>query len=111
MSSGNASRYKFWTSKDVLTQKELPEKSAIIKIFKCSLSGKELKSQTDIAKKQYQKLEDTFDFDKMIKKEKTKPGNYSKLYLINNNNYRFYKYYPTFLLNQSIRYQSNFLMT
>ena len=69
------------TSKDVLIQKDLLEKSAIIKIFKYSPSGKELKAQSDIAKKQYQKLFNTFDFDEMIKQEKTKPGNCSKSYL------------------------------
>ena len=38
-----------------------------MKRFECSPLGKELKAQTDIAKKQYQKLDDTFEFDKIIK--------------------------------------------
>ena len=33
-----------------------------------SLLRKELKSQTDIAQKQYQRLDDTYEFDKIIKK-------------------------------------------
>ena len=37
---------------------------------------KELKSQTEIAKKQYQKLDDNYDFDKIIKKEKAKLKKY-----------------------------------
>ena len=40
--------------------------------------GKELKAQFDIEKKQYQKLDDTYDFDKIIKKEKPTLVNYSK---------------------------------
>ena len=30
--------------------------------------GKELRAQTDMAKKQYQKLDDSYEFEKMIKK-------------------------------------------
>ena len=40
-----------------------------MKRFKYSPLGKELKVQTDIGKEQYQKLDDTFEFDKTIKKE------------------------------------------
>ena len=86
------------------------EKSATIRIFKYSPLGKELNARTDIAKKQYQKLHDSFDFYKIIKKEKTTLENYSKSYLIYNCNYRFYKYYLTFPLNQSTRHLPNFLM-
>ena len=42
-----------------------------MKRFKYAPLGKELKAQTDIAKKRNQKLEDTFEFDKIIKKKKT----------------------------------------
>ena len=41
-----------------------------------STLDKELKAQTDIAKKQYQKLNDTYEFDKIIKKEKPTLKNY-----------------------------------
>ena len=40
-----------------------------MKILEYSPLGKELKAQTDIAMKQYPKLDDTFGFDKIIKKE------------------------------------------
>ena len=40
-----------------------------MKSFDYSPLGKELKVQTDLAKKQYQKLGDTYELDKTIKKE------------------------------------------
>ena len=79
-----------------------------MKRFEYSPLGKELKAQTDITKKQYPKLDDTFGFDKIIKKEKPALKNYSKLDLIYNSNYSFYKYYRdsknfiTFLSNHCI---------
>ena len=63
-----------------------------MKRFKYSPLGKELKVQTDIAKEQYQKLDDTFEFVKMIKKEEPTFKNY-KSNLIYNSNYSFYKFY------------------
>ena len=45
------------------------EKAATMERFECSPLGKELKVQTDIPKKQYQKLDNTFQFDQIIKKE------------------------------------------
>ena len=57
------------TGKDVLPEKNVLEKFAKMKRFEYSPLRKELKSQTVIAKKQYQKLDDTFEFDKIIKKE------------------------------------------
>ena len=47
----------FLTSKDVLPEKDLPEKAVAIRRFEYSLLGKELKKQTSVAKKQYQKLD------------------------------------------------------
>ena len=61
------------TSKDILPEEDLLEKASTIKRFEYSPLDKESKAQTDIAKKQYQKLGDTYEFDKIIKKE-----NYSK---------------------------------
>ena len=58
LSSGNISKYEFLTAKDVL------EKTATMRRFEYSPIGKKLKAQADFAKKQYQKLEDTYDFDK-----------------------------------------------
>ena len=55
------------------------------------LRKKELKAQTDIAKKQCQKLDDTFGFNKIIKKEKPVLENYSKSDLTYNSNYSFCK--------------------
>ena len=66
LKSGNLSKYKFLTGKDVSLKKEFLEKATTIKRFEYSPLDKELKEQTDIAKKQYQKLDDTFEFDKII---------------------------------------------
>ena len=53
LSSGNVSKYEFLTDKDVLPDKDLPEKSAAIKRFEYSPLGKEWKKQTSVAEKQY----------------------------------------------------------
>ena len=73
--------------KDVLPEKDLLEKTATMKRFKYWPLGKELKAQTDIVKKQYQKLDDDYELDNIIKKEKP------TLDLIHKSNYSFYKYY------------------
>ena len=52
------------------------EKAATMKIFEFSLLGKELQAQTDIAKKQYRKLNKTSEFGKIIKREKPTLENY-----------------------------------
>ena len=67
------------TGKDVLPEKDLLEKAATMKRFKYSPLGKALKAQTEIAKKQYQKLDDTFGFNKVIKKVEQTFKNYNKL--------------------------------
>ena len=126
LSSGNVSKYEFLTCKDVLPEKDLLEEAATMKRFEYSPLGKELKAQTDIAKKQYsplgkelkaqtdiakkqyQKLDDTFGLDKIIKKEKPTLENYSKSNLLYDANHSFYRYYRdkknliTFLSNQCI---------
>ena len=56
----NVSKYKFLTGKNVLPEKDLLENAATMKRFKYSPLGKEFKAETDIAKKPYQKLDDTF---------------------------------------------------
>ena len=66
------------------------EKVATIKGFEYSPLGKELKAQTGIGKKQYQKVDNTFEFDKIIKKEKPTIENYSKSNLIYDTNHSFY---------------------
>ena len=87
--SGNVSKYEFLTSKDVLPVKYLLQKAVKMKRFEYSLLGKELKSQTDIAKKQYQKLDDTFKFDKIIKKEESTFKKCNKSNLIYNSKHSF----------------------
>ena len=67
-SSGNVSKNKFVTGKDVLREKDLLEKAATMRRFEYFPLGKELIAQTEISKKQYQKLENNFKFDKIIEK-------------------------------------------
>ena len=62
LSSGNVSKYELLTDKDVLPEKYLLEKATTMKRFDYSSLGKELNAQTDIAKKPYQKLDDTDEF-------------------------------------------------
>ena len=50
LSPGNVSKYEFLTGKDVL-----PEIASTVKRLEYSPLGNELKAQTDIGKKQYQK--------------------------------------------------------
>ena len=61
-------KYGFFDWKRCFTRKKLLEEAAAKKRFEYFLLGKEFKVQSDIAKKQYQKLDDTFEFDKIIKK-------------------------------------------
>ena len=72
LSSGNVTKYEFLTSKDVLAEKYLLQKAATVKRLEYSPLDKELKAQTDIAKKQYQKLDNTYEFDRIQKKQKQK---------------------------------------
>ena len=68
--SGNFSKYEFLTGKDVLPEKYLLDKATTMKRFEYHPLGKELKVKTDIAEEQYQTSDNTFDFDKIIEKEK-----------------------------------------
>ena len=52
------------TGKDVLPEKDLLKKAATFKRFEYSRLSKEFKVQTDIAKK-HEKLDDTYEFDKI----------------------------------------------
>ena len=78
------------TDKDVLPEKYLLEKSATVKGFEYLPLCKELKAQTDIAKKQCQKWDDTYKSDKIIEKEKPAIKKYIKSNLIYNTNHSFY---------------------
>ena len=94
LSLGNISKYGFLVGKDVLSEKDLLEKAAELKRFEYSLLGKQLKSQTEtLPKKHYQRLANTDELDKTIKKEKPtlKKNNRSCIIYITNNS--FYKYY------------------
>ena len=66
LSSGNVSKYEYLTGIHVLPEKDLLEKTATMKRFKYYSLSKELKAQTDIAKKQYQQLNGTYEVDKII---------------------------------------------
>ena len=57
LSSRNVSKYEFLTGKDILLKKDLLEKAAAIKRFEYSSLGKELKKQSSVSEKQYQKIE------------------------------------------------------
>ena len=52
------------TGENGLPEKELFEKIASIKIFEYSPLGSELKKETDIAKKQYRRLDKVYEFGK-----------------------------------------------
>ena len=67
LSIGNGSKYKFLTDKDVLAGKDLFGKVVTMKRFNYSSLGKELKVPTDIAKKQYQKLGNNYEYDRIKK--------------------------------------------
>ena len=96
LSSGNVGKYE--------TQ------ATTMKRFEYWSLGKELKAQTDIAKKQYQKLGDT-DWFVGIKKEKPIIKKYSRSNLIYNSKYNKYEYYNnkifdscSSLINEKIRF-------
>ena len=69
LSSINVIKYEFLTGKDVLPEKDLLEKAVTMKRFEYSPLGNELNVQTVIVNKQYQQLNNTFEFGKIIKKQ------------------------------------------
>ena len=60
------------TGKYILPEKDLLDKDATMKRLEYSPLGKELTAQTDITKKQHQKLDNTCELDKTNKWIKTK---------------------------------------
>ena len=60
--------------------------------------GKELKAETDISKKQYQNLGDTYVFDKKLKNKKTTFKKYNRSNLIYHSKNSFYEYYSIKIL-------------
>ena len=107
LSSGNVSKYELLTRKDVLSEKDLLEKAAKMKRFEDSPLGKELKAQTDEAKRQYQKFDNTYEFDKIIKKEKPAFKKYMS-YLIYNATHSFYKYYRDIKKFSNLSFKSKY---
>ena len=86
-----------------------------MKKFEYSPLGKELKSQTGIVKKQYQKLDDNFEFYKIMQNEEPKIKKY-RSNLIYDSKYSFHPYYninnfpSLFISHQNIKFSSrNFL--
>ena len=77
--------------------KQSLEKAATMKRFEYLPSGKQLKPQTDIAKKkkkQYKKLDNTYQYEKIIKKENPKLKKKKKRSnLMYDSKYSFYPYY------------------
>ena len=94
LSSGNVIKYEFLTSKDVLPEKDLLEKAAIIKRFEYSPLGKELKKQTSIAEKRHQKLHNNYEFLR-IKKEKPTIKKYNRSNIIYSSKFSFHEYNTT----------------
>ena len=70
ISSRNVSKCKFLIDKNLFPGKDFLENSATIIRFEYLSLGKPLKAETDIEKKQYKGLDDTYEFDKIIKIEK-----------------------------------------
>ena len=77
------------TSKHVLPEKDLLERAAALKRFGYFPLGKELKKQTIVAEKQYQKLESN-------KKEEKKSCAMSNAY--HSKDFTFYKYHDIILI-------------
>ena len=80
-------------------EKDLLEKAVSIKRFEYSPLGKEIKAQTDIAKNQYQKLGDTYDFDKIIRKENPIFKKCNRSNMIYDSKYSFYAYHDINKIN------------
>ena len=72
-----------------------------MKRFEYSPLERDLKVQTDIVKKQYQKLENTFELKKMIKKE-----NYGKSNLKYDAYHNFSRYYHDRKKNDKFPFKS-----
>ena len=71
LSQGDVNKYESLTGKYILQEKDLLEEAAKIKRFEYSSVGNELKKQTDIAEKQYKRLDNVCEVD-IIKKQQLK---------------------------------------
>ena len=92
LSSRKVSKYEFLTGKYVLPEKDLLEKAAAIKRFEYSPFAKELKKQTRVAKKQYQKLDQTFESNKTLEEKTKNKRSRANSNLAYNNDFTFYIY-------------------
>ena len=70
-SSGNVVRYELLAGKDIFPEKDLLGKVATMEGFEYSSLGRKLIAQIDISNIQYENLDDTYEFDKINKNEKT----------------------------------------
>ena len=64
--------------KNVFPGKDFLKNSATIIRFEYLSLGKQLKAETEIEKKQYKRLDDTYEFDKIIKIEKPTIRKYNR---------------------------------
>ena len=71
--SGNIGIYEFLTGQNVLAEKGLVEKAATVKRFECSPWVSELKKQTSIAEKQFQRSDSGDEALKIKKDDKASP--------------------------------------
>ena len=71
LSQGDVNKYESLTGKYILQEKDLLEEAAEIKRFEYLSVGNELKKQTDIAVKQYKRLDNACEVD-IIKKQQLK---------------------------------------
>ena len=87
--------------KDILPEKDLLEKAATMNRFEYSPLGKELKAQTDIAKKK------SYENDKTISKKPTRKK-YSKSDLTYDANHSFYKYFRDNRIFNNLSFKSEY---
>ena len=85
----------FWLAKIFYHKKDFLEKSAAIKIFQYSPLGKELKKQTSVVEKQYQKFNNAFESNKNEEDKTKNKRTLAKPNLVCNNCFLFYKYSNT----------------
>ena len=64
LSSGHVSKYDFLIGKDILPKENFIQKVAGIKRFEYDPLGKELKKETSVAEKHYQKFDNDFESSK-----------------------------------------------
>ena len=88
------------TGKDVLLENDLLEKAAASKRFEYSPLGKELKKQTSVAEKWYQKFNSAFESNKN-EEDKTKKVEARSSNLVYHNYFIFYKYHK---INECVKH-------